>query len=164
MMAVKIFAASLATASVLIGFPLNGLILAYMEQKSSLHKTSLDLVIKDAIASAMALLLVNLCVYLLGTFFSPLPFWPNVVLSVFQVLTVYTFFVSAHTTLVVKYLFLNHSSILFEVSDDKVRQWSWLVKVILVTLWTCIDQVGFVTMDPLSFKFMNLGSEEDFSW
>ena len=135
----------ISTFSALFGVITNWLTIMYIQKKTEISKTALDLVRNDATMGTIVVLLVHYFIYILGLTIGPLDVLSQNFINFLDIIyyvSLQCFMVEYFNVLIVRYMHMMHGDILFEASDTLVRKISFIASFVLLLLYCLIDNVG----------------------
>ena len=135
----------ISTFSAVFGVILNWLTIMYIQKKTEISKTALDLVRNDATMGTIVVLLVHYFIYILGLTIGPLDVLSQKFINFLDIIyyvSLQCFMVEYFNVLIVRYMHMMHGDILFEASDTLVRKISFIASFVLLLLYCLIDNVG----------------------
>ena len=144
----------LASTILAVGLGLNSIIIAYLNSKPQIRKTSLDLVLIDTLLFSIIFVLLLYMQFLLLFYFAPLSYYANAIFSVLWVSAGAAFMASSFLTMSLKYLFIFHSEILFETSDSRIRYLFLFLRVVMASITILLDTFGPYQREPAFFDIL----------
>lgn len=141
-MILEIILTILASLLLLFGVLSNSLILTYFLQKSELQRTPYDFVFIDTLLATLLHLILVFLMLILGLFKPSIPYAVLICLETLALLALYFFLASVLTTILVKILFLRFSGTMLEQSEQTVRLYALLARVVVVALVFFLNYIG----------------------
>ena len=150
----SVILASMATISTLFGLLSNLAIVLYVSKKNLLHTTGLDFTVKDNFGVSIIVSIFVYLVYICGTYWYPNPIPIDIISPICTIF--YTLMLLSISSIIVtitsKLLFQSYGWYLIEVSDGKIRVFSWIIRVILMILGYLADMKGSLRTSPIPYQ------------
>ena len=144
----------------LIGLPANISIIIYLSRKPIQTKTAFDLVLIDSLLSALAYSVSAYFLILISITFAPLsPLLANIY-CISHCCISQLLLISGFTTMFLKYLYMFHGYFIHEFSDSDVRRIWCFLKILLLAIFTIMDNFLPVQNVPAFFKIISEKDQE----
>ena len=155
------FVPILSSLVLFIGFILNGFIICYSLKKPWNQRTGIDFIVNEIRIGNLATSSLVVMIFYMHPFKSELN--PNLNLTVASLSIIFSLNVNISYFLLwlFKYLHIVHSYLMLEISNEFVRNIYIIVKLGLVAMSICIDQIvsNQIRINPLPWSLISTEKE-----
>ena len=144
----------------LIGLPAKISIIIYLSRKPIQAKTAFDLVLIDSLLSALAFSVSTYFMILISISFAPLSPLLADIYCISQCCISQLILISGFTTMFLKYLYMFHGYLILKFSDSDIRGIWCFLKILLLAIFTIMDNFLPVRNVPPFFKIISEKDQE----